>query len=281
LTRKARDQKLPDPKKIKGIVLARPGREIRLAEIDPAETAGHSKSDSARKIRRLRERLAELQEALYAEHQRSVLIVVQGMDTGGKDGAIKNLCLGLDPNGVQLTNFKYPTAEERDHDFLWRVHKATPRKGAVALWNRSHYEDVLIPLVHGEITKETWRERCADINAFEKLLSDNAVTILKFFLHISKEEQKCRLKARLKEPRKLWKFNLADLHERRLWNDYQMAYDDVINSCTTAQAPWWIVPADRKWMRNVVMLETVVATLGKMNPKYPAAEFDPKDIAIE
>jgi len=281
LTRKAKEQKRPDPRRIKGIVLAEPGREIRLAKIDPAETAGYSKSDSAERIGCLREKLAELQEALYAEHQRSVLIVVQGMDTSGKDGAIKSLCLGLDPNGVQLTNFKYPTAEERDHDFLWRVHKAAPRKGAVALWNRSHYEDVLVPLVHGEITKEAWRARCADINAFEKLLSDNGVTILKFFLHISKEEQKCRLEARLKEPEKLWKFNLADLQERRLWDDYQLAYDDVINSCATGQAPWWIVPADRKWMRNLVMLETVVAALERMNPKYPAAEFDPKEIAIK
>jgi PPK2 family polyphosphate:nucleotide phosphotransferase len=267
--------------KIKGIVLAKPGHEIRLAKIDPAETAGHSKSDSTGEIAGLREKLAGLQEALYAEHQRSVLIVVQGMDTSGKDGAIKSLCLGLDPNGVQLTNFKYPTAEERDHDFLWRVHKATPRKGAVALWNRSHYEDVLVPLVHGEITREAWRARCADINAFEQLLVDNDVTILKFFLHISKEEQKCRLEARLQEPEKLWKFNPADLQERRLWDDYQMAYDDVINSCTTEQAPWWIVPADRKWMRNLVMLETVVATLKKMEPKYPPAEFDPKEMTIQ
>ncbi len=276
----AKNPKRPDPRKIKGIVLAEPGCEIRLSKIDTAETAGHSKSDSAPRIERLREKLAELQEALYAEHQRSVLVVVQGMDTSGKDGAIKNLCLGLDPNGVQLTNFKYPTAEERDHDFLWRVHKAAPRKGAVGLWNRSHYEDVLVPLVHGEITKETWRARCADINAFEKLLSDNGVTIVKFFLHISKDEQKCRLESRLKEPRKLWKFNLADLQERRLWDDYQMAYDDVINSCTTAQAPWWIVPADRKWMRNLVMLETVVAALERMDPKYPAAEFNPDDVVI-
>jgi PPK2 family polyphosphate:nucleotide phosphotransferase len=281
LSKRAREQKRADPRKIKGIVLVEPGREIRLAKIDPAETAGYSKSGSAERISCLREKLAELQEALYAEHQRSVLIVVQGMDTGGKDGAIKSLCLGLDPNGVQLTNFKYPTAEERDHDFLWRVHKAAPRKGVVALWNRSHYEDVLVPLVHGEITKEAWRARCADINAFEKLLSGNGVTILKFFLHISREEQKCRLEARLKEAHKLWKFNLADLKERRLWDDYQMAYDDVINSCTTAPAPWWIVPADRKWMRNLVMLETVVAALEQMDPKYPAAEFDPKDIAVE
>ena len=163
-------------KKTKGIVLVRPGDEIRLAKIDTAETAGHSKCDALPKIEQLRERLAKLQEALYAEHQRSLLIVVQAMDTGGKDGAIKNLCHGLDPNGVQLTNFKYPTAEERDHDYLWRVHKATPRRGAVGLWNRSHYEDVLVPLVHGEISKEVWRARCDDINAFEKLLTHNGTT---------------------------------------------------------------------------------------------------------
>jgi PPK2 family polyphosphate:nucleotide phosphotransferase len=266
---------------MKGILLVHPGDEIRLAEIDTAATAGHSKCDALGKIDQLRVRLAELQEALYAEHQRSVLVVIQAMDTGGKDGAIKNLCLGLDPNGVQLTNFKYPTAEERDHDFLWRVHKAAPRKGAIGLWNRSHYEDVLVPLVHGEITNKVWRERCADINAFEELLDHNGVTILKFFLHISKEEQKCRLEARLKEPNKLWKFNLGDLKERRLWDDYQRAYEDVINTCTAKHAPWYVVPADRKWMRNFVMLQTVVATLEKLDPKYPAPAIDPKDVKIE
>lgn len=268
-------------RKIKGIVLVQPGDEIRLAEIDPAETGGHSKGEALAKIDRLRERLAELQEALYAEHQRSLLIVIQAMDTGGKDGAIKNLCLGLDPNGVQLTNFKYPTAEERDHDFLWRVHKTTPRKGAIGLWNRSHYEDVLVPLVHGEITSKVWRERCGDINAFEKLLGHNGVTILKFFLHISKAEQKCRLEARLREPDKLWKFNPGDLKERSLWQDYQRAYEDVINSCTAPHAPWHIVPADRKWMRNLVMLQVVVATLEKLNPKYPAPAINPKDLKID
>jgi PPK2 family polyphosphate:nucleotide phosphotransferase len=268
-------------KKGKGIFLVLPGHDIDLAEIDPCETAGHSKAGSVKRIEALRERLAKLQEALFAEHERSLLIVVQAMDTGGKDGSIKNLCHGLDPNGVQLTNFKYPTAEERDHDFLWRVHRAAPRKGAVGLWNRSHYEDVLVPLVHGEITKDSWRDRCDDINAFEKLLTDNGVTILKFFLHISKKEQKCRLEARLKEPNKLWKFNPGDLAERKLWDDYQRAYEDVINTCSTKHAPWLIVPADRKWMRNLVMLETVVATLEKMKPKYPAPAIDPKEIKIE
>ena len=265
----------------KGIHFVQPGEDICLAEIDPNEKAGHSKSTAAQKIEALREELYKFQEALFAEHERSLLIVVQAMDTGGKDGAIKNLCHGLDPNGVQLTNFKYPAAEERDHDFLWRVHKAAPRKGSVGVWNRSHYEDVLVPLVHGEITREAWRDRCRDINAFEKLLTDNGVTILKFFLHISKEEQKCRLEARLKEPNKLWKFNPGDLAERKLWDDYQRAYEDVINTCSTKYAPWLIVPADRKWMRNLVMLETVVATLKKMKPKYPAPAIDPKEIRIE
>jgi len=266
---------------VNGIVVVRPGDKICLAKIDPEETAGYSKADALEKIDKLRQQLAELQEALYAEHQRSLLVVIQAMDTGGKDGAIKNLCLGLDPNGVQLTNFKYPTAEERDHDFLWRIHKAAPRKGAVGLWNRSHYEDVLVPLVHGEISDKVWSERCDDINAFERLLADNGVTILKFFLHISKEEQKCRLEARLKEPDKLWKFNPGDLAERRFWHDYQRAYEEVMSCCTAKYAPWRIVPADRKWMRNLVMLETVVATLEEMDPKYPAPEIDPKEIKIE
>lgn len=262
-------------------MVVRPGDRIRLAEIDPGESGGSSKTEATAKIDKLRERLAELQEALYAEHQRSLLIVIQAMDTGGKDGAIKSLCLGLDPNGVQLTNFKYPTAEEKDHDFLWRVHKAEPRKGSVGLWNRSHYEDVLVPLVHGEITKKVWAERCEDINAFEQLLSRNGVTILKFFLHISKEEQKCRLEARLKEPNKLWKFNPGDLKEREFWGDYQRAYEEVMNYCSSKEAPWRIVPSDRKWMRNLVILETVVETLEKMDPKYPKPAIDPKDIKIE
>ena len=262
-------------------MVVRPGDTVSLDDVDPAATAGLEKEEALEKIDKLRLRLARLQEALYAEHQRSLLIVIQAMDTGGKDGAIKSLCLGLDPNGVQLTNFKYPTAEERDHDFLWRVHKVTPRKGSIGLWNRSHYEDVLVPLVHGEISRKEWRTRCADIDAFEELLGHNGVTIVKFFLHISKEEQKCRLEARLKEPEKLWKFNEGDLGERKLWDDYQRAYEDVITACTTDDAPWQIIPADRKWMRNLLMLEVVVATMEKMKPKYPVPTINPKEIKID
>src|SRR3954469_10940355 len=191
----------------RGAAVVDGGAKIRLAEIDANAKPAGSKRDGTKAADKLRDRLSELQQALYAEHKRSLLIVVQAMDTGGKDGAIKAICDGLDPNGVYLTNFKVPSAEEKDHDFLWRVHHATPPKGGIGIWNRSHYEDVLVPRVHEQITIEVWRERCEEINAFERLLSRNGVTWLKFFLHISKEEQKERLEARLKEPDKLWKFN--------------------------------------------------------------------------
>ncbi len=262
-------------------IVVGPNSNIRLAEIDPAAKPPGSKSRGAKTVEELRARLAELQVALFAEHKRSVLIVVQAMDTGGKDGAIKVICSGLDPNGVQLTNFKYPSAEEWDHDYLWRIHHATPLKGSIGIWNRSHYEDVLVPRVHEQITDNVWRERCEDINNFERMLIRNGVTLLKFFLHISKEEQKARLEARLKDSTKLWKFNTGDLKERALWPTYQSAYEAVINACATDYAPWHIVPADRKWVRNVLMLQTVVDALEEMHPEYPAPQFDPQTIVIE
>ncbi len=255
---------------------------MRLAEIDPRQKPdGFAKKKAEEEIDSLRTRLAELQQALFAEHQRSLLIVVQAMDTGGKDGAIKKICSGLDPNGVHLTNFKYPSEEEWDHDFLWRVHHGAPRKGVIGIWNRSHYEDVLVPRVHEQITDAVWRERCEDINAFERLLSRNGVTWLKFFLHISKAEQKERLEARLQDPNKLWKFNLGDLKERARWEKYQSAYQEVLSACSTEIAPWLVVPADRKWARDLVMLKTIVATLERMNPQFPKADFDPKTIVVK
>ncbi|MFL6538136.1 MAG: polyphosphate kinase 2 family protein [Chthoniobacterales bacterium] len=266
---------------IAGVVISRNDHPIRLSEIDPDDRAGTKKEAAEEQVEKLRERLLQLQEALYAEHQRSLLIVVQAMDTGGKDGVIKKLCSGLDPNGVQLTNFKYPTPEEQDHDFLWRVHHATPRKGSIVIWNRSHYEDVLVPRVHEQISDKVWRERCEDINGFERMLQRNGVTLLKFFLHISKDEQKERLEARLKEPAKLWKFNPGDLKERELWSQYQRAYEDVIDACTTGDAPWHIIPANRKWARNVMVLATVVAALEKLNPQYPSPAFDPAKIVVK
>jgi PPK2 family polyphosphate:nucleotide phosphotransferase len=263
------------------VVTVGPGTKIRLAEISPDAEPTSSKSKAERRANKLRDRLRELQQALYAEHQRSLLIVIQAMDTGGKDGAIKKICSGLDPNGVHLTNFKYPSAEEWDHDFLWRIHHATPRKGVIGIWNRSHYEDVLVPRVHKQISEEVWRGRCEDINAFERLLKRNGVTLLKFFLHISKDEQKERLQARLKDPAKLWKFNPGDLKERALWEEYQSAYEAVINQCSTKHAPWHIVPANRKWARNLGMLQVIVAAMERLNPQYPAGDFDPATIVID
>lgn len=262
-------------------VVAGPDTRVQLRDIDPAGKPPGSKGHGEKTAARLSERLAELQQILYAEHQRSIVIVLQGMDTGGKDGAIKAICADVDLNGVQLTNFKYPSPEEWDHDFLWRVHHAAPRKGSIAVWNRSHYEDVLVPRVHRQISEDVWRDRCDDINSFERLLTRNGVTMLKFFLHISKEEQKTRLEARLKDPTKLWKFNEGDLKERALWDDYQAAYEAVVNACGTEYAPWHIVPSDRKWARNVFILEAVVSALEKMAPQYPKATFDPTKIVVE
>ncbi len=272
---------MPEPGRNGALVVVKPGMKVELAKISPDAAGAATKARAEKQIKKLRERLSQLQQALYAEHQRSILIVLQAMDTGGKDGAIRGICSGLDPNGVHLTNFKYPSAEEWDHDFLWRVHKAAPAKGVIGIWNRSHYEDVLVPRVHKQITEAVWRERLEDINAFERLLSRNRVTLLKFFLHISKDEQKERLEARLKDPRKRWKFNPDDLKERALWDDYQLAYESVINQTATELAAWHIVPANRKWSRNLVILETIVSALEEMSPKYPSQSFDPTTITIE
>ncbi len=262
------------------LVTVPPGEPVHLGTVPTTARLEIKREAAEKRLDRLRPRLAELQQALYAEHRRSLLIVVQAMDTGGKDGAVKQICHGLDPNGVELTNFKYPSSDEWDHDFLWRVHHAAPRKGSIGIWNRSHYEDVLVPRVHKQINKRVWRERCEDINAFERLLTRNGVTLLKFFLHISKAEQKRRLEARVRDATKLWKFNLGDLKERALWPEYQRAYEGVMNECTTVDAPWHIVPADRKWARNLVLIEMIIATLEQMNPQYPATEIDPATVVI-
>jgi len=265
-----------------GIVVASPAKKIRLRDISPDDTGEvKDKIEARERLPKLHERLAELQAALYAENKRSLLIVFQAMDTGGKDGALRSLLTGVDPAGLQVTSFKAPTSTELEHDFLWRIHAATPAKGIIGVWNRSHYEDVLIVRVHDLVKKDIWRARYEHINNFEKMLAGSGVTILKFFFHISKDEQKERLQARLDDPKKNWKFNAGDLKERKLWNDYQKAYEDAINECSTQVAPWRIVPANHKWARDVAVSEEVVKTLEAMNPQYPKADFDPKSIVIE
>ena len=263
------------------IVTVCPGDRVRLAKIDPDETGGLKKEAAIEKFVELRMQIAELQEILYAEHERSLLLIFQSMDTGGKDGAIKGLSGGLNPAGLEIKAFKSPSQEELDHDFLWRAHRAAPSKGMIGIWNRSHYEDVLIVRVHKLVPKKVWEARYDQINRFEEHLAENGTTIVKFMLHISKDEQKKRLQARLDRPEKWWKINLNDIKERALWDDYQKAYQDAVNCCSTECALWHVVPANHKWARNLFVVEKVWRVLKKMDPRYPKLSFDPKTIRID
>lgn len=219
-------------------------------------------------------RIGELQELLYAENKHKVLIILQGMDTAGKDGAIRKVLRETSPQGVHVVSFKKPTETELDHDYLWRVHSQVPGRGELVVFNRSHYEDVLVVRVHSLVSKNVWKKRYEHINAFERMLVDEGTTILKFFLHISREEQRERLQARLDDPTKRWKFQHGDLAERKLWDDYMRAYEDVLEKTSTECAPWHIIPADRKTMRDFFVAGQVVKALERLKMKYP----DPPDV---
>lgn len=263
--------------------LVQPGKKIKLVERDPQDTGDFKggKEDGLKEIVKLNEKLQELQEVLYAEGKHKVLVVLQAMDTGGKDGAIRRVFDGVNPQGVKVASFKVPTPEEMAHDYLWRVHKVAPANGELVIFNRSHYEDVLVVRVHNYVPKEVWSKRYEQINAFEKLLAENGTTILKFFLHISKDEQKERLQARLDDPTKHWKFSLGDLGERKLWDDYQSAYEDALNKTSTEYAPWYVVPANRKWYRDLVISKVLVETLEGLKMKYPEPKDDLSGVVIE
>lgn len=218
--------------------------------------------------------LDELQYTLYAEGRRSVLMVLQGMDTAGKDGTIRHVMSGTSPQSCKVTSFKVPTSYERAHDFLWRIHNAVPEKGNIGIFNRSHYEDVLVVRVHKLVPKKVWEARYDEINRFEKYLTENGTTVIKFFLHISKDEQKKRIEERIANPAKHWKLSEADLQERQYWDDYIEAYEDAIRKCNTKYAPWYIIPANHKWFRNLAVSKILVETLQDMDPKYPTPELD-------
>lgn len=259
-----------------------PEQPIRLANLptrgkqfypDGKEAADHE-------FRALRDELIELQERLYAEEKQKLLIVLQAMDAGGKDGTIRNVFRGVNPQGVRVTSFKVPTPEERAHDFLWRIHKAAPATGMIGVFNRSHYEDVLVVRVHNLAPESVWRPRYEHINHFEKLLTDSRTTLLKFYLHISPEEQKERFQARLEDPGKQWKFSLEDVEKRKLWDDYMTAYEEMLNRCTTSWAPWHVIPADQKWYRNLAIARTLVHTLKQLNPQFPKPEKDLSQVVI-
>ena len=257
----------------------KPGSKVHLGEFDPSDASAFDgdKQKSKEVLAELNTKMAGLQEYLYAEHKHALLIVLQGMDTSGKDGTIEHVFDGVNPQGVTVASFKVPTAEELGHDFLWRIHKRTPGKGEITIFNRSHYEDVLVVRVHELVPKKVWSKRYQDINNFEKSLDAEGTTILKFFLHISKEEQKQRFLDRLADPAKHWKFNPGDLKERERWDDYQKAYEDAIEETSTKHSPWYIVPADRKWFRDLFIATILVQTLKDLDPK-PVSIIEEKDI---
>ncbi len=257
-------------------------RKIRLARVDAAGTPGFKgdKSAGEARVAKLADRLNELQDLMFAEGKQRLLVVLQAMDTGGKDGTIRSVFARVGQQGARVANFKAPTSTELAHDYLWRVHPQVPGRGEIVIFNRSHYEDVLVVRVHEFVPKAVWRRRYDQINAFERMLAEEGTTIVKFFLHISREEQKERLEARLAEPDKLWKFNPGDLEERARWDDYMAAYEDVLNKTSTPWAPWYLVPADRKWYRDLVVADVLVNALEGLGMKYPQPEWDPKSIKV-
>jgi PPK2 family polyphosphate:nucleotide phosphotransferase len=259
-----------------------PGKKIRLSDFDADFTAGIRKGEHVQA--ELADNVAALDDLgyrLYAEGRRSLLIILQGMDSAGKDGTIRHVMEGFNPQSCQVTSFKQPSLDELAHDFLWRIHRAVPRKGNVGIFNRSHYEDVLVVRVHEIVPKEEWQTRYERINRFEKMLSESGTTIVKIFLHISKDEQRKRLQARLDDPKKRWKFSRADIAEREYWGDYQRAYEAAMTRCNTDYAPWYIVPANRKWYRNLVISRILRKTLERMNPQYPKAEKGLKGLVVK
>jgi len=247
-----------------------PGARVRLTDAGAAAPRGAPPEEAARaQLAKLTDRMDERQEALFAEGRRGLLVVLQGRDTSGKDGTIRKVFGPLDPQGVIVTGFKVPTSLELAHDFLWRVHLAMPPRGTIGIFNRSHYEDVLVVRVHGLVPESVWGPRYEQINMFERILTENGVTILKFFLHISREEQRERLRARLEESRKYWKFSAGDLGERDRWDEYTAAYEEALRRTSTAAAPWYVVPADKKYLRDLLVAQVVAETLERMDPKYP------------
>jgi PPK2 family polyphosphate:nucleotide phosphotransferase len=260
----------------------KPGKKVNIKDWAPDDTLGLKDKDKAKGL--LEEnslRLAELKYLLYAENKHAVLVVLQGMDGSGKDGTIRHVMSRINPQGCRVTSFKAPSAEELDHDFLWRIHHAVPCKGEIGIFNRSHYEDVIVVRVHDLVPKSVWSKRYDQINAFEELLAENNVKILKFFLHISKERQKEKFLERLEDPKEYWKFNPDDLEKRKLWDRYMEAYDDVLERCSTPWASWFVIPADKKWFRDLAVSQIIVEALEGLDMKFPKSRFDLSKIKID
>jgi PPK2 family polyphosphate:nucleotide phosphotransferase len=250
--------------------LVKPGKKFKLSDVSPDDTGKFKDKDDARDaIAKKVEKLGELQDLLFAESQRALLVVLQGMDAAGKDGTIEHVFSAVNPQGCTVTPFKVPSSREKSQDFLWRYHLAAPQRGLIGIFNRSHYESVLVERVKKITPEKVWKSRYEHINNFEKLLSDEGTVVVKFYLHISKAEQKKRLQERLEDKTKNWKFNPGDLDERGRWGDYMEAFEDALSKCSTEHAPWYCVPADHKWFRNWVVSDVIVRTLEELKLKYP------------
>lgn len=259
----------------------KPGSRVKLASLDPGATFGHSKDAATAELAAGLARLTRLQDRLWAENKRRVLIVLQGIDASGKDGTVNHVMSAFNPMGCSVTSFKVPTPIEAAHDFLWRVHQRTPGNGEIAIFNRSHYEELLVVRVHDFVPKRVWSQHFDQINEFERLLTDEGTTILKFFLMIDRDEQKTRLQSRIDDPTKNWKFKLGDLAERKLWDRYMVAYEDILRRCSTDYAPWYVIPANRNWFRNLAIADIVADTLEELNPRYPKPTEDLSGVVVE
>jgi PPK2 family polyphosphate:nucleotide phosphotransferase len=262
-------------------LIVAPGSKIKLAKFDPDDTHGVDKTAAAGQLTTNLERLSALQYMLYAEGRRSLLVVLQGIDAGGKDGTIKHVMSGLNPQGVDVTSFKVPEGAEKRHDYLWRVHNAVPEWGKIGIFNRSHYEDVLVVRVHGLVPKPVWSARYDQINDFERMLAASGVRIVKFLLYIGKEEQAKRFRERIDDKSKNWKFSPADLQERKYWDEYTDAYQAMLRKCSTEHAPWYLIPANRKWFRDLAVSQILCETLESMDLKFPKPAADLSDIKLE
>ena len=262
-------------------LMLKPGERVDLSKYDAEEDLGWRKDHKMKSsLNKTLEKIDHLQYVLYAERKRAVLIVLQGIDTAGKDGTIKHVMTGVNPQGCEVTSFKVPAGAETEHDFLWRIHNAVPAYGEIGIFNRSHYEDVLVVRVHNIVSKDVWSKRYDQINDFESLLHRNNVKILKFYLHISKDEQKARLLDRIDNPDKHWKISEADFKERKFWNDYQKAYEEALTKCNSDFAPWYIIPSNKKWFRNLAVSHIVAETMERMDLKFPKPTVDLKKLQL-
>jgi PPK2 family polyphosphate:nucleotide phosphotransferase len=269
------------PPSLRELLRVKPGSKLRLADIDAGATHGREKQSAAAELQKGLGRLTDLQDRLWAEQKHPVLIVLQGIDAAGKDGSVKHVMSAFNPMGCIVTSFKVPTPIELAHDYLWRVHQRVPGKGEIGIFNRSHYEDVLVVRVHDIVPKKVWSRRFDQINAFEELLASSGTTIIKFFLWIDRDEQKARFQERLDNPDKRWKFRIGDLAERKLWDDYVTADEEVLRRTSTEAAPWYVIPANRNWFRNLAIANIVADTLDELNPRYPPAPEDLTGVVIE